>query len=120
MSRIYLKEKDLPKFKRLDIIAVSGASETRTTDWEYNRFIYLIELLKKYDYDQKKIYQSFPFKIKDVIFSSILYVANKYMIKIANIIGEEEDDTWEIREWMSRTEQNFYKYFFPSDQNQKN
>jgi len=63
------------------------------TDWEYNRFIYLIELLKKYDYDQKKIYQSFPFKIKDVVFSSILYVANKYMIKIANIIGEEEDDT---------------------------
>jgi hypothetical protein len=42
------------------------------------------------------------------------------MIKIANIIGEEEDDTWEIREWMSRTEQNFHKYFFPSDQNQKN
>jgi hypothetical protein len=56
MSRINLKEKDLPKFKRLEIIAVSGASETRTTDWEYNRFIYLIELLKKYDYDQKKIY----------------------------------------------------------------
>ena len=34
------------------------------------------------------------------------------------MIGEEEDDTWEIREWMSRTEQNFYKYFFIK--NQKN
>jgi hypothetical protein len=59
MSRINLKEKDLPKFKRLEIIAVSGASETRTTDWEYNRFIYLIELLKKYDYDQKRSIRAF-------------------------------------------------------------
>jgi glucosylglycerate hydrolase len=105
LSRIEIKERDLPKFKRLDIIAVGGAAETRTTDWEYNRFIYLIELMKKYNYDQKKIYQSFPFKIKDVVFSSILYVANKYMIKIANIIGQE--DTRETREWMSRTERNF-------------
>src|SRR5919197_5618120 len=118
LSRINVEEKDLPKFKRLDIIAVSRAAETRTTDWEYNRFIYLIELMKKYDYDQKKMYQSFPFKIKDVVFSSILYVANKYMIRIAKIIGEQ-DDTQEIREWMSRTEQNFYKYFFSPDQNQK-
>jgi hypothetical protein len=66
------------------------------------------------------MYQSFPFKIKDVVFSSILYVANKYMIKIANIVGEKEEDTAEIRKWMSRTKQSFYKYFFPSDQNQKN
>ena len=40
------------------------------------------------------------------------------MIKIANIVGEKEEDTAEIREWMSRTKQNFYKYFFPSGQNQ--
>jgi hypothetical protein len=118
LSRINLKEKDLPKFKRLDIIAVGGASETIPSDCEYNKFIYLIELMKHDNYDQKKMYQSFPFKIKDVVFSSILYVANKYMIKIANIVGEKEEDTAEIREWMSRTKQNFYKYFFPSGQNQ--
>jgi glycogen debranching enzyme len=64
------------------------------------------------------MYQSFPFKIKDVVFSSILYVANKYMIKIANIVGERKEDTAEIGEWISRTKQNFYKYFFLSDQNQ--
>ena len=107
--------KDLPKFKRLDIAAVGGtsAADTRSSDWEYNRFIYLIELMKKYDYDEKKMYDNFPFKIKDVTFSSILYVANKYLKKIANIIGE---DSQEISEWISRTEQNFYKYFlFASD-----
>ena len=75
--------------------------------------------MKKFDYDQKKMYKAFPFKIKDVVFSSILHVANKYMIKIADIIGKGEEDKAEIRRWMLRTEQNFYKYFFPSDQSQK-
>jgi glycogen debranching enzyme len=111
LSRIYVK--DLPKFERLDIIAVGGAAETRTSEWMYNRFIYLIELMKKYEYNEKKMYRNLPFKIKDIVFSSILYVANKFLVRIANIIGE---DTQEIKEWMSRTEQNFYKYFLPSNQ----
>jgi hypothetical protein len=54
LSRIIVKEKDLPKFKRLDVLAVGGDSETIPSDWEYNRFIYLIELMKKFDYDQKR------------------------------------------------------------------
>ena len=119
LSRINMNEKDLPKFKRLDVIAVGGESETIPSDWEYNRFIYLIELMKKDNYDQKKMYQTFPFKIKDIVFSSILYVANKHMIRIADIIGKGHEDKAEIRQWMSRTEQNFYEYLFPSDQSQK-
>jgi hypothetical protein len=67
--------------------------------------------MKKFNYDQKKMYKAFPFRIKDVVFSSILYVANKYMIKIADIIGKGEEDKDEIMQWMSRTEKNFYKYF---------
>jgi glycogen debranching enzyme len=117
LSRIQVKEEDLPKFERLDIIAVGGAAETRTSQWMYNRFIYLIELMKAYEYNEKKMYQTFPFKVKDIVFSSIFYVANKFLMRIANIVEEEkeEQDIHEIREWMSRTEQNFYKYFFPSN-----
>jgi len=98
------------KFERLDVIAVGGAKETIPSDDMYNKFIYMIELMKQYNYDQQKMYESFPFKIKALVFSSILHVANKYMIKIADILGE---DTQEIKEWKSRTETNFYKYFHP-------
>jgi hypothetical protein len=39
----------------------------------------------------------------------------KILLHIASIIGEEKDSQ-EISEWISRTEQNFYKYFAtPSD-----
>ncbi len=98
------------KFERLDVIAVGGAKETIPSDDMYNKFIYMIELMKQYNYDQQKMYESFPFKIKALVFSSILHVANKYMIKIAEILGE---DTQEIKEWKSRTETNYYKYFHP-------
>ena len=33
LSRINVKEKDLPKFKRLDVLAVGGDSETIPSDW---------------------------------------------------------------------------------------
>lgn len=110
-----IKIEHVLKFQRLDVIAVGGAKNTIPTDSMYNKFIYMIELMKQYNYDEKKMYENFPFKIKAIIFSSILYVANKFLIKIAELI--EENDTKEIKEWISRCEQNFYKYFYPTELN---
>ena len=47
LSRISFTKSDLPDFKRLDIIAVEGDSETIPSDDEYNKFIYTIEIMKK-------------------------------------------------------------------------
>ncbi len=47
LSRISFTKSDLPDFKRLDIIAVEGDSETIPSDDEYNKFIYMIEIMKK-------------------------------------------------------------------------
>jgi glycogen debranching enzyme len=112
LSRIKIQH--LITFKRLDVIAVEGAKDTIPTDDMYNKFIYLIELMKQYNYDENEMYKSFPFKIKAIVFSSILYVANKYLIKIANIL-EEKNNINEINQWIYRTEQHFFKYFFPLD-----
>ncbi|MGB7664630.1 MAG: hypothetical protein WBL67_18010 [Nitrososphaeraceae archaeon] len=65
----------LSKFEMLDVIAVDGAIDTIPSDEEYNKFIFLIDLMKMYDYDEKEMYEKFPFKIKYVSFSSMLYVA---------------------------------------------
>ncbi|HZD36057.1 MAG TPA: hypothetical protein VE130_12705 [Nitrososphaeraceae archaeon] len=108
LARIIVK--DLPKFERLDIKAVDGAE--RPTDEEYDKFIFLIELMKQYNYDQKVLYEKLPFKIKDVAFSGILYVANQILFHIADLIGE---DAREILEWISRTEQGFHKFFLGND-----
>jgi hypothetical protein len=110
LSRIKIEH--LIKFKRLDVIAVEGAKDTIPSDDMYDKFIYLIELMKEFNYDEEEMYKEFPFKIKAIIFSSILYVANKYLLKIADVI-DESNYTSEIREWLSRTQENYYKYFFP-------
>ena len=52
--------------------------------------------------------KNIPFKIKDVSFSSMLYVTNKILLHIANILGE---DSREISEWISRTETEFLQVF---------
>jgi len=116
LSRINVK--DVPKFERLDIIAVDGAKDTRPTNEEYDKYIYLIELMKHYNYDDKALYEKFPFKIKDVEVSGILYVANKILSHIADLIGE---DSGEVLEWIARTEQNFHKFFsLPSNRGSAN
>ncbi|HEY7573272.1 MAG TPA: trehalase family glycosidase [Nitrososphaeraceae archaeon] len=107
----------MPKFERLDIKAEGEKSE-RPSDDEYNKFIFLVDLMKEYNYDGKIMYEKYPFKIKDVQFSSILYVSNYALLRIAKLIGE---DTEEISEWISRTETNFRKFFSaPSDGKSKN
>ena len=49
------------KFQRLDVIAVGGAKNTIPTDDMYNKFIYMIELMKQYNYDEKMMYENFHF-----------------------------------------------------------
>lgn len=58
----------------------------------YNKFIYIIQLIKNYNYDEYKMYENFQFKIKDLIINSILYVANKYSLNMANILGRSDID----------------------------
>jgi hypothetical protein len=97
----------MPKFQRLDIKA-EGESQERPSDDEYNRFIFLVDLMKEYNYDGKMMYEKYPFKIKDVLFSSILYDANGALLRIAKLLGEDSE---EISEWIFRTETNFRKFF---------
>jgi glucosylglycerate hydrolase len=97
LSRI--KAQNLPRYERLDIKAIrKSAKDVREDDITYRRFLYLIELMKeKYNYNEQEIYDddNYPSKVKDIVFSSILYVANKYLLKIRKILDE---DTSQIKE----------------------
>jgi hypothetical protein len=104
LARVKITE--MPKFQRLDVKAAS--SSERPSDEEYNKFIFLVDTMKLYNYDGKIMYEKYPFKIKDVLFSSILYVANWALLQIAKLIGEDSE---EISEWISRTKTNFRKFF---------
>lgn len=108
MKRIHIK--DLPPFKRIDREKVN--SDQRPNDEDYSLYIYLVEIMKKNRYDEDAIYQEIPFKIKDIVFNSILYAANRAMLKIADIIDET---TEEIESWIQKTKKNYLSFFCPQD-----
>ena len=105
-----IKVENLPEYERIDTEKVS--SEQRPTKDDYDRYIYLIEVMKKYNYDEETLYEKIPFKIKDVVFNSILYEANKALLKIADILGNDKN---EIKTWIQRTKKNYIRYFCPDE-----
>jgi hypothetical protein len=100
LERVEVGE-DLPPYKRYDLEHVSDPSQ-RPTDEEYDRFLWLLELLKRARYEEAEIYEGHPFLVKDVLFSAILVAANEALLKIAEVVGADEGEREFIRSWMKR------------------
>ncbi|MBL7045017.1 MAG: hypothetical protein ISR98_00235 [Parcubacteria group bacterium] len=93
--------KDLPEYERMDTRYVQ--EENRPTDESYDKYVYLALELKKKNYDDDLIYKNHPFKVKDKVVSSILYMADKRLKKMAETAGK---DINEIEKWMKMFEDN--------------
>ncbi len=98
---------DVPEYRRKDLKFVDSPSE-RPPDEFYDCFIYLVDRMRKYDYDFRDMYDDHPFKFKDVVNTSILYVANCCLHELAQELSLATD---EIEAWQnligSRFNENF-------------
>jgi glucosylglycerate hydrolase len=92
---------DLPPYTRYDLEHVSDPSQ-RPSNEEYDRYLWLLELLKRARYEEAEIYESHPFLVKDVLFSSILVAANEALLKIAEVVGADEGEREHVRSWIKR------------------
>ena len=92
---------DVAPRERPDLRFVDEPSE-RPTEEEYDRYLWLVELLKRTSYDEDEIYRSHPFLVKDVLFSAILAAANEALLKIANLVGAPDEDSERIESWTLR------------------
>lgn len=88
---------DMSQFDRHDTACVSA--DTRPSDEEYGKYLYLVTLMRNECYDHAAMYDDFPFKIKDIIFSSIFQIANSKLLKMATELGEQLP---EAEEWMQQ------------------
>jgi glycogen debranching enzyme len=87
-----------PQYKRLDTLQVSAAN--RPTDKDYDLFVYLLEQMRKDNWDQKAYLEHAPLQIGDVLFNSVLCRADLDLASIADVIGE---DTTQPRRWYEQT-----------------
>ncbi len=92
---------ELAPYERYDLQFVDESSE-RPTKEEYDRFLWLVELLRKVSYEEAGIQRSHPFLVKDVLFSAILVAANEALLEIAGLIGAPDEDRELIEAWISR------------------
>ena len=91
-------------YTRLDTRQVRDPSQ-RPTDWDYDRYLWLVGLLRKYRYDDAQIYRQYPFLIKDVFFSAVLVSANAALLDLADAAQASDADREQLAGWLDRGHQ---------------
>lgn len=92
---------DLPPYTRRDLQHVADPSE-RPTQAEYDRYLWLVELLKRARYDDDAIRLDHPFLVKDVLFSAVLVAANEVLLDLAELAEAPDADRRQIEHWRDR------------------
>jgi glucosylglycerate hydrolase len=92
---------DMPDYERPDLNHVPDPEE-RPTGYEYDRFIWLVEVIKRARADDAVLYETSPFLAKDVLASAILVRANEALLDIADLAEAPEADRTQIQTWIER------------------
>jgi hypothetical protein len=101
LDKIDLSSAELPPYERKD--TESGVSaDMRPTKKYYDYFVYLMELFKKAQYDEKEIARDCPFMISGPLFNAILCASNEALITLSDILHEPYS---EIEQWYRLTSQ---------------
>ena len=97
-------------YTRLDTSQVGDPSQ-RPTNWDYDRYLWLVGLLRKYEYDDAQIYRQYPFLIKDVFFSAVLVSANAALLELADVAGASDGDRRLLDRWLDRGRERLARSF---------
>lgn len=79
----------VPEYERIDRKLVDPAE--RPTDWEYDRYAYLVKLYRDLAYDGAAIREQCPFVVHDVLFNSLLVQANRDVAELARHADEDPE-----------------------------
>lgn len=77
------------EFERRDTTHVDPAQ--RPSKREYDHYLYIIDIAKKYNYDDAKIAEHSPFLVLDPLFNAMLIRSNEALIRLYGRLGENED-----------------------------
>lgn len=93
---------EMPRYQRHDLKHVEDPAE-RPTHLEYDRYLWLVHLLKQANYADEVIQRDYPFQIRDVLMSAIFAAANRSLANIAVALGQPHSEVDELEKWSSRS-----------------
>jgi len=91
---------NLPPYERHDLKHADPSM--RPTMAEYDRYLWIVEVMKQGRYDEATTYRTNPFLVKVVWFSAIFVAANDALLAIAAIIDAPDADRALITQWRDR------------------
>jgi hypothetical protein len=94
----------LPAYERHDLKHVQDAAQ-RPTNAEYDRYLWLVELLKTAGYDDVTIQRTYPFQIQDVLLSAIFAAANDVLVDVGQKLGRPGAEIEQLQHWSRRSSQ---------------
>jgi hypothetical protein len=92
---------DLAPYPRRDLGHVGDPAE-RPTAADYDRYMWLVKLIKRVSCNDAAIHETHPFLVKDVLFSAVLVAANEALLEVAGVVGAPDGDRELIAEWARR------------------
>ncbi len=98
LERIEIDASTLPHYQRWDTRI--APSDERPTSYQYDRYVYLLQLGKKYRYDEAGIFEESPFLIQDTLMNAVLIKSNQSLINIGKRFGL---DVGELEEWQQQS-----------------
>jgi hypothetical protein len=91
-------EKDVPPYERLDLQHVDAPFRPRKAS--YDRYIFLVDLLRKSRYRKPDLWHDYPFQVQEPLFNAVLRHSNEAMLELGAWLGK---DTGQLREWHEQT-----------------
>ncbi|NAZ81086.1 glycogen debranching protein [Kineococcus sp. R8] len=92
---------DLPPYRRRDTDAV-GDPSVRPSDREYDRYLWLIEEMRRVGYDDAAMHAAMSFAVEDVLVSALLAVSCDVLADLGEERGQPAADVTDLRGWSAR------------------
>lgn len=87
LARIALRGADVPEYRRVDA-EIASAGE-RPSDFQYDRYAYLVKVFRDRSYDGARIRDDAPFVMQPVLFNSLLIRSDRDLARIARVLGDD-------------------------------
>jgi len=91
LNRIQVDQINIPSYERKDLQSEKTTAHG-PTDLDYDRYVHLIDICRKANYNDEAIFETSPFLIQDPMFNSILVRSNEALIEIALLLEEDISD----------------------------
>lgn len=98
LQAIDIDPEALPDYRRQDLDKGVPA-EQRPSHEDYDRYVHLVDLFRRHDYDERAIYEECPFLIQDPLFNAVLARADEDLAALGKLLGKETD---RLRRWHER------------------